>query len=85
MMDNDHNFGCGTWKVRTLFKAISLKALTQQLQKYKMQITAVQETKWIGNETWDTKTHNVLERKVKWEKGIWSCIYCKQGNEEEYT
>jgi hypothetical protein len=34
-----------TWNVRTLFKAGSLKALTQQLQKYEIQITAVQETK----------------------------------------
>jgi exonuclease III len=50
-----------TWNVRTLFKAGSLKALTQQLQKYEIQITAVQETKWMGNEIWDTKTHTIFQ------------------------
>jgi exonuclease III len=59
MMDND-NFGNGTWNVRTLFKAGSLKALTQQLEKYKMQITAVQETKCLGNEIRDT-THTIFQ------------------------
>jgi hypothetical protein len=26
-----------------------------------MQITAVQETKWVGNEIWDTKTHTIFQ------------------------
>jgi exonuclease III len=51
----------GTWNVRTLYETGSLKALLQQLQHHHMQITAVQETKWMGNNGFDTKTHTVLQ------------------------
>jgi exonuclease III len=51
----------GARNVRTLFKTGSLKSLTQQLQKYQIKITAVQETKWMGNEIWDTKTHTIFQ------------------------
>jgi hypothetical protein len=61
MMDNDDNFGNGTWKYDLEHGAGSLKALTQQLQKYQMQITAVQETNWMENEIWNTKTHTVFQ------------------------
>jgi hypothetical protein len=50
----------GTWNVRTLHKASNLRALTQQLDLYRLHIVAIQETKWIGNNIWDTKTHTIL-------------------------
>jgi hypothetical protein len=48
----------GTWNVRTLYKAGSLKALLLQLH-YCIQIRTVQETRWMGSEVWDTKTHTI--------------------------
>jgi hypothetical protein len=67
-------------------KAGSLKALTQQLQKYQDANYDSTRNQMDGERDMGHKnTHNIPEWKVKWEKGIWSCIYCKQGNEEEYT
>lgn len=51
----------GTWTMRTLFKTGSLKSLQQQLQKYKISIAANQETKWTGNDIYDTKTHTIFK------------------------
>jgi exonuclease III len=50
----------GTWNVRTLHKSGALKALIQQIQQYKLKVIAIQETRWLGNEIWDTKTHTFL-------------------------
>ena len=50
----------GTWNTRTLLKPGALINLTNQLQKYNLMITAVQETKWTGVEIWDTKTHTIF-------------------------
>ena len=50
----------GTWNTRTLLKPGALINLTNQLRKYNLMITAVQETKWTGVEIWDTKTHTIF-------------------------
>jgi exonuclease III len=50
----------GTWNVRTLYKSGALKALIKQIQQYKFKVIAIQETRWLGNEIWDTKTHTIL-------------------------
>jgi hypothetical protein len=52
----------GTYNIRTLYKPCSLEALLQQLQHYHMQITAIQETKWMENNVHGTKTQAVLQR-----------------------
>jgi hypothetical protein len=50
-----------TWNVRTLYKGGNLRARTQQLDSYRLYIVAIQETKWMGNIIWDTKTHTIVE------------------------
>jgi hypothetical protein len=37
----------GTWNVRTLYKAGSLKLLLHQIQQYQLKVTAIQEIKWL--------------------------------------
>lgn len=39
----------GSWNVRTLFRAGALKTLTDELARYKMDVTAVQEMRWLGS------------------------------------
>jgi exonuclease III len=51
----------GTWNVKASCKTGSLKALLQQLQHYHMQITAIQETKWVGNNVYDTGTYTIMQ------------------------
>jgi exonuclease III len=53
----------GTWNVRTLHKSGALKAFIQQIQQYKLKVIAIQETRWLGNEIWDTETHSFEQRK----------------------
>lgn len=39
------DYAFGTWNVRSLFKGGTMKALLQQIQKYRLDILALQETK----------------------------------------
>jgi hypothetical protein len=51
--------GFTNWNLkREDFVQDSVKRL---LQHYHMQIAAIQETKWMGNNVYDTKTHTVLQ------------------------
>jgi hypothetical protein len=59
--ENDLLFG--TWNVRTLFKSGALISLLSQLKKYKLGITALQETRWQGKGIIDMK-RNVLDCKA---------------------
>jgi exonuclease III len=36
----------GTWKVRSLYKAGSLKTIARELRKYKLDLAGVQEVRW---------------------------------------
>jgi exonuclease III len=47
----------GTWNVRTLFKTGALISLLSQLKKYKLGITALQETRWRDKDIMDMKSH----------------------------
>jgi hypothetical protein len=38
----------GLWKVLSLYKAGALKMLLEQLDSYKLDITAIQELRWLG-------------------------------------
>jgi exonuclease III len=38
----------GTWNVRTLLQAGNMNAIAEELEKYKMDITALQEIRWKG-------------------------------------
>jgi len=50
----------GTWNVRILYKTGTLEQLLPILEKYKIQVTAIQETRWLGKGVMDTKTHSIL-------------------------
>ncbi|XP_050502575.1 craniofacial development protein 2 isoform X2 [Diabrotica virgifera virgifera] len=53
-------FMLGTWNVRTLNRPGAQRVLLHELKRYKIGITAVQETKWLGKGIRDTKTHTIL-------------------------
>jgi hypothetical protein len=38
----------GTWNVRTLYKAGSLKSLMHKIQQYQLKVIAIQEIRWFG-------------------------------------
>ena len=38
----------GTWNVRSLYKAGSLKAAARELMRYKLDVAGVQEVRWMG-------------------------------------
>jgi hypothetical protein len=54
------DIGIGTWNVRSLYKTGALKALIMQLEKYRIYITAVQETRWLGSGIHVLKKHSIL-------------------------
>ena len=54
-------FEFGSWNVRTLNKPGGQRNLLSELTRYKIRIAAIQETKWLGSEIRDTKTHTILQ------------------------
>jgi exonuclease III len=38
----------GTWNVRSLYSAVSLRAMAEEILKYKSDLEAVQEVRWGG-------------------------------------
>ena len=50
----------GTWNVRTLFKTGALLSLLSQLKEYRLDITALQETRWQGKDIMDMKSHTLF-------------------------
>ena len=44
----DHDLRICTWNVRTLYREGAVHALADVLEKYKADITAIQEMRWIG-------------------------------------
>jgi exonuclease III len=41
----------GLWNVRSLYKAGSLKTVSRELARYKLDLVGVQEVKWEGGGT----------------------------------
>ena len=50
----------GTWNVRSLNKAGGLNNLKDIMEKYKLDILALQEIRWRGNDIMDTKNFSLL-------------------------
>jgi hypothetical protein len=42
---------CGTWKVRSLYRAGSLRAVAEEISKYKLDLVGLQEVRWDGGGT----------------------------------
>jgi hypothetical protein len=49
----------GTWNVKTLNKPGAMKSVLEQIDKYNMKITAIQETRWLGKGIMDLKKHTI--------------------------
>jgi exonuclease III len=41
----------GTWNVRSMYRAGSLRALAEEISKFKLDLVAVQEVRWDGGDT----------------------------------
>jgi hypothetical protein len=42
---------CGTWNVKSLYRAGSIPTVTKELARYKLDLVGVQEAKWEGGGT----------------------------------
>jgi hypothetical protein len=50
----------GTWYVLSLYQPGALKILLEQLDRYKVDITAIKEMRWIGEGVIEKKNHIVF-------------------------
>jgi exonuclease III len=41
----------GTWNVRSMYRAGSLRAVAEEISKYKLDLVGVQEVRWDGGGT----------------------------------
>jgi hypothetical protein len=41
----------GTWNVRSMYRAGSLRAVAEEISKYKLHLVGVQEVRWDGGGT----------------------------------
>jgi hypothetical protein len=55
-----HDLNLATWNVRSLFRPGTLKNLIQELKRYKINIAAVQEMWWKGNDIFDSDDYYML-------------------------
>lgn len=53
-------YSFGTWNVLTLNNPGAQASLLNELKKYNIAVTAIQETKWLGEGIRDTRTHTIL-------------------------
>jgi hypothetical protein len=49
----------GTWKVLTLYKGGALRNLEKVLQEYKVDITILQENRWVGEGMLERRGSNI--------------------------
>jgi exonuclease III len=54
-----YDLNLATWNVRSLFRPGTLKNLIQELKKYKINIAAVQDMRWKGNDTFDSDDYTI--------------------------
>lgn len=55
----DNDFGIFTWNVRTLYQPGKLRVLLDQLEKYKADITAIQEVRWLGKGIMEKRNYTI--------------------------
>jgi hypothetical protein len=53
----------GTWKVRSIYRAGSFRAVAQEISKYKLDLTGVQEARW--GRRWQVNIHFSMEKGMK--------------------
>jgi exonuclease III len=47
----------GTWNIRSLYRAGSLKTVSRELARYKLDLVGVQEVRWEGGDTESAGEH----------------------------
>ena len=55
-----NEFYLGTWNILSLYQAGALRILLDQVDKYKTEITAIQEVGWFGQGVLEKGDHAVL-------------------------
>jgi exonuclease III len=50
----------GLWNVLSLYKAGALKMLLEQLDSYKLDITAIQELRWLDRRVMEERNHVIF-------------------------
>jgi exonuclease III len=50
----------GSWNVLSLYKAGALKMLIEQLDSYKLDITAIQELRWLDKGVMEKRNHVIF-------------------------
>jgi hypothetical protein len=45
------NMSFGTWNVRSMYRAGSLRAVAEEISKYKLHLVGIQEVRWDGGGT----------------------------------
>jgi hypothetical protein len=53
----------GTWKVRSMYRAGSLRAREEEISKYKLDLVGVQEVRWDGGGTEPAGEYTIFYRK----------------------
>jgi hypothetical protein len=58
--EKDNDMTMATWSVRSLYSAGMLKQLKIQMEKYRIDITAIQEIRWKGTGVMYTGNFTVI-------------------------
>jgi exonuclease III len=53
----------GTWNVRSMYRAGSLRAIAEEISKYKLDLVRVQEVRWDGGDTEPAGEYTFFYRK----------------------
>ncbi|PSN35184.1 Craniofacial development protein 2 [Blattella germanica] len=53
-------FEFGTWNVKSLYKTGTLLTVLEQINKYNLPVTAVQETRWHGDGINEVKGYTIM-------------------------
>jgi endonuclease/exonuclease/phosphatase family metal-dependent hydrolase len=74
-MEKDYDLKLFTWNVLTLYRAGALRVLSDELKKYKADIVALQEIRWIGKGVMKKKDYDLYyschNKKHEFGTGFW--------------
>jgi hypothetical protein len=56
----------GTWNVRSMYRAGSLRAVAEKISKYKLEFVGVQEVRWGGGGTESAGEYTFFLWKGEW-------------------
>ena len=65
----------GTWNVRSLYRAGSLKAAAKELERYKLEVVGVQEVRWDKGGTVREGDYNFFYGKGNDNHQLGKCVF----------